>query len=250
MITKEMLRAVGRRKGLTNRGQIEKDYFQDLFLYHIYKRTNLLAFKGGTYLYKIHNLPRFSEDIDFSVLGKIDAERLIKDISSRTTSEIKSIKRTKNSLLIKIAIGGILTPYNSLRIDINMENVVFKYDVVNYIPPYIDINPFSLRVLDLSEMVAEKIHSIYAREKARDLYDLFFLLRFVEVDKSIIERKLGIFGMEFDFRTFEEEISGMESLWVPELKPFVLTELVGFELARGFVLDKLSKAYPEEDAFR
>ncbi len=56
--------------------------------------------------------------------------------------------------------------------------------------------------------------------------------------------------MEFDFRTFEEEISDMESLWVPELKPFVLTELAGFELVRGFVLDKLSKVYPEEDAFR
>ena len=60
MITKEMLKAIGRRKGLTNRGHIEKDYFQDLFLYH--------TFKGGTCLYKIHNLPRFSEDIDFSVI--------------------------------------------------------------------------------------------------------------------------------------------------------------------------------------
>ncbi len=249
MITKEMLKAIGRRKGLTNKGHIEKDYFQDLFLHHIYKRTNLLVFKGGTFLYKIHNLPRFSEDIDFSVLGEIDAERLIEDISGKTASEIKTIKRTKNSLLIKIAIGGILTPYNSLRIDINLENVVFKYDVVNYIPPYIDINPFSLRVLDLSEIVAEKIHSIYARRKARDLYDLFFLLRFVDVDKSMIERKLEIFGMEFDFRTFESKISNLKRLWVPELKPFVLTELVEFELAERFVLDKLSKAYPEECAF-
>jgi hypothetical protein len=70
------------------------------------------------------------------------------------------------------------------------------------------------------------------------------------VDKSIIERNLGIFGIEFDFRTFEEEISGMESLWVPELKPCVLTDLAGFELVRNFVLDKLSKIYLEEDAFR
>lgn len=249
MITKEMLKEIGRRKGLTNRGHIEKDYFQDLFLYHIYKRTNLLAFKGGTCLYKIHNLPRFSEDIDFSVLGEIDAEGLMEDISDKTASEIKTIKRTKNSIFIKIAIGGILTPYNSLRIDINLKNAVFKYDVVNYVPPYIDINPFSLRVLDLSEIVAEKIHSIYAREKARDLYDLFFLLRFVDADKSIIDRKLEIFGMKFDFRTFEEELSGLERLWVPELKPFVLTELTGFELAKGFVLDRLLTVYPEEDAF-
>jgi len=249
MITKEMLKAIGRRKGLTNKGHIEKDYFQDLFLYHIYKRTNLLVFKGGTFLYKIHNLPRFSEDIDFSVLGEIDAEGLIEDISGKTASEIKSIKRTKNSLLIKIAIGGILTPYNSLRIDITLKNVVFKYDVVNYIPPYIDINPFSMRVLDLSEIVAEKIHSIHARRKARDLYDLFFLLRFVDADKSMIERKLEIFGMEFDFRTFEAKISDLKRVWVPELKPFVLTELVEFELAERFVLDKLSKVYPEEDAF-
>ncbi len=242
IITKEMLKEIANKKGMTNKGHIEKDYFQDLFLYHIYKRTNLLVFKGGTCLYKIYSLPRFSEDLDFSVLGKIDAEKLITDIADKTASEIKSIKRMKNSLLIKITYDGIFTSYsNSLRIDINLENPVFRYDIMHYVPSYIDINPFSLRVLSLPEILAEKIHTIYARQKARDLYDLFFLLRFVEPDRTVIDRKLGIFGMQFDFATFEGRVNDLKDVWVPEMRPFVLTDLPAFEPAKEFVLEKLSK---------
>lgn len=241
MITKDMLRAASKKKGLTNTGQMEKDYFQDLFLYHIYKKTNNLVFKGGTCLYKLYNLPRFSEDLDFTMTGEMDIEKLIGDIANKTGSEIKSIKRIKKSLLIKIGFKGIITNYNTLRIDISSENIVFGYDVLNYVPPYIDINPFSLRVLNLKEIIAEKIHAIFAREKARDLYDLFFLLRFVEPDKEVIEKKLRIFEMSFDFHEFKRNANKLKDIWVPEMKPFVLTELVSFEVARDFVFEKLSE---------
>lgn len=64
-----------------------------------------------------------------------------------------------------------------MRIDINLKQKVFEYEVKNYISDFVDINPFSLKVLSLKEMIAEKIHSLLKRTKARDLFDLFFLLR-------------------------------------------------------------------------
>ena len=71
-----------------------------------------------------------------------------------------------------------MTKYNTLRIDINFKNKLLRgFDVKNYVSDYVDINPFSLRVLKVEEIIAEKIHAILNREKARDLYDLFFLLR-------------------------------------------------------------------------
>ncbi|MBU3957881.1 MAG: nucleotidyl transferase AbiEii/AbiGii toxin family protein [Nanoarchaeota archaeon] len=241
MITKEMLLEIAKKKGLTNREHMEKDYFQDLFLFHLYKKTNLLIFKGGTCLYKIYGLPRFSEDLDFSVLGETDTEKLVNEVADKIGAEVKNAKRTKNSLLIRLGFKGILTSYNSLRIDISLKNEVFGYDVKNYVPPYIDLNPFSLKVLNLKEMLAEKIHSILARDSARDLYDLFFLTRFVEPDKEIIEKKLGLFGMKFDYKEFQKRINGLKSVWEAELKPFVLAELPGFEVAKDFVLEKISR---------
>lgn len=238
MITKEMLLEIAKKKGLTNKEYIEKDYFQDLFLFNLYKKTNLFIFKGGTCLYKIYNLPRFSEDLDFSLLRKTEPEKIVSEVANKINGEIKTIKKMKNSILIKIGFNGILTDYNTLRIDISLANIVFKYEIKNYVSPYIDINPFSLRVLNSKEMVAEKIHAILARNKARDLYDLFFLLRFVEVDWDIVNKKLEIFDMKFESKKFIEKMDNLGKIWNSELRPFLLSELVDFNLVRNFVLEK------------
>src|SRR3989344_7440397 len=197
MITREILEETARKKRLFNKEYIEKDYFQDLLLFNIYKQTNLLIFKGGTALSKLYGLQRFSEDLDFTLMEDIDIEETIrKALLNINNSYIKKIKRLKNSISIKIAFKGIITKYNTVRIDINLKNIILeKFNVKNYVSSYPDINPFNLRVLSLKEIVAEKIHSLLNRESARDLYDLFFLLKFVDIDKQLITTKLALFSL-------------------------------------------------------
>lgn len=120
---------------------------------------------------------------------------------------------------------GILTKSNTIRIDVSLVNIVFGFEVKNYIPPYIDIPPFSLRVLKLEEILAEKIHALIKRNNARDLYDLFFLLRFVEFDEQVVQKKLEIFKMKFDRKVVKKKIEDVRLKWEAELKPFLLTEL-------------------------
>ncbi len=243
MITKEILEEAAKKKGLLNKEYMEKDYFQDLLLFNIYKQTNLLIFKGGTALYKLYGLKRFSEDLDFSLIGDLNIEAIIKKaLKNIENSEIKEIKRLKNSILIKIAFKGIITKYNTLRIDINIKNPVLgKFDIKNYTSLYIDINPFSLRALSLKEILAEKIHSILNRENARDLYDLFFLLKFVEPDKSLIDKKLSHFNMKMNYNKLKKKINNLKSLWEKELKSFILSELPDFKSVSDFVLSRLEK---------
>ena len=50
--------------------------------------------------------------------------------------------------------------------------------------------------------------------------------------------KLANFGMEFSHKALARRISALESLWVPELKNFVLSELPDFTAVKKFVLDK------------
>jgi len=244
MIAKDILLEIGRKKGLANKEYIEKNYFQDLFLFYLYRKTNKFIFKGGTALYKIYNLPRFSEDLDFSLIEHIssdDAEKIIKEIAENSSNfKIRSIKTTKGSLLIKINCNGILTKQNTLRIDINFKNEIIKgFNVRNYISDYIDINPFSIRILKPEEMISEKIHSILNREKARDLYDLFFLIRIAEFDKALVEEKLKIFGMKYDKKVLEKKIINLKTIWEKELKTFILGELPDFDSVKDFVLGKI-----------
>ncbi len=239
----KILIEIGKKKGLTNKEHIEKDYFQDIFLYRLFKKTNKLVFKGGTALYKIYKMSRFSEDLDFTLLENSRIEQIkqiVEDIVESMKWEIKSVRETKDSLLMKIGFKGILTEYNTLRIDVSIKNKVLKrFEVKNYVPEYIDINPFSFRILTLEEMVAEKIHSILTREKARDLYDLFFLLRISKFNKQLVDEKLEIFKMNFNFNVFTKKITNLKILWEKELKPFVLAELVDYKTVKNFVLERI-----------
>ena len=238
MIDREFLLKVAKNKGLKNREHIEKDYFQDVLLYHLYKKSNNFIFKGGTCLYKLYNLPRFSEDLDFSILTQKNIKETIESVARELNAKIES-KKTKTSFLFKLRFSGILTQFNIVRIDVSLYNIVFGFEVKNYVSPYIDIPPFSLRVLKLEEILAEKIHALIKRNNARDLYDLFFLLRFVVPNEELIQKKLEIFKMKFDKEIVKRKIEEIKPKWEAELKPFLLTELTDFEVAEGFVKRKL-----------
>jgi len=238
LIDREFLLKVAKNKGLKNREHIEKDYFQDVLLYHLYKKSNNFIFKGGTCLYKLYNLPRFSEDLDFSILTQKNIKETIESVARELKAKIET-KKTKTSFLFKLRFSGILTQFNIVRIDVSLYNIVFGFEVKNYVSPYIDIPPFSLRVLKLEEILAEKIHALIKRNNARDLYDLFFLLRFVAPNEELIQKKLEIFKMKFDKEIVKRKIEEIKQKWEAELKPFLLTELTDFEVAEEFVKRKL-----------
>jgi predicted nucleotidyltransferase component of viral defense system len=238
LIDREFLLKVAKNKGLKNREHIEKDYFQDVLLYHLYKKSNNFIFKGGTCLYKLYNLPRFSEDLDFSILTQKNIKETIESVARELKAKIET-KKTKTYFLFKLRFSGILTQFNIVRIDVSLFNIVFGFEVKNYVSPYIDIPPFSLRVLKLEEILAEKIHALIKRNNARDLYDLFFLLRFVVPNEELIQKKLEIFKMKFDKEIVKRKIEEIKPKWEAELKPFLLTELTDFEVAEGFVKRKL-----------
>jgi predicted nucleotidyltransferase component of viral defense system len=238
MINKELLLEVAKSKGLKNREHIEKDYFQDLVLFHIYKLSNNFIFKGGTCLYKLYNMPRFSEDLDFSILEDKNVEKTIENVAKKLEAKIEK-RKTKSAYLFKLRFKGILTQANTLRIDVSRINIVFSFETKAYIPSYPEINIFHLRHLSLKEILSEKIHALVKRNNARDLFDIFFLLRFTPFDEDLTRKKFEIFKMKFDKNILKEKINSIESKWEKELSPFLLTELPDFKIVKEFVARKL-----------
>ncbi|RLF37372.1 MAG: hypothetical protein DRM99_00490, partial [Thermoplasmata archaeon] len=80
MISRIELTRIAKTKHLTVRNA-EKDYLLELLLFALSDDRRSLAFKGGTALYKFYNLNRFSEDLDFDLVGKrFDIDKMIKKI--------------------------------------------------------------------------------------------------------------------------------------------------------------------------
>lgn len=227
-----------RYKGVTgyNLGQVEKDYLQHIILGAISRDlAGMLAFKGGTALQKMGIITRFSEDLDFTAKQVPTLERLQR-ISSGIFSafnypvEFDSLTDDERTLSFRMRIRGPLyqgrDSISTLRLEISKrERIMLPPERREINPQYADIIPYVLEVMDLNEILAEKVRAIMTRDKARDLYDLSFIIaRNVEVSRDMINRKLAYYNMEFDVDSFMDKCKLLERRWSSEMQ--ILVEML------------------------
>lgn len=241
----ELLIRIGKESGLKNKEHIEKSWMQDRLLYYLSKKQDDLVFKGGTALYKFYSMPRFSKDLDFSTKKKVN-EALLKPFCESNKIRL-SYKTIKGSHLYKLRFRGVLTQSNTIRVDINVTKSIYSVDQKTFISHYPDVPPFVVNVLSLDEILAEKIHAIFNRTKARDLYDLFFILRITTVTpkikrfivKKLSDRKIKVEEKKL-VQDIVERIDKYSTLWTQELRHFVLQDLPNYRAVKEFVEKKLS----------
>lgn len=256
MITRKELEDFSRLKGLSL-GNTEKDYVIDLALLSISHHTkNELIFKGGTCLYKFHKLPRFSEDLDFSAVASIDINRLILDIlSDFERFGIKAINHQKkepfNSVLITIALEGPLftrSPRTAahLGIDINRQSAVYlEPEILSYHSLYPDVPQIQVVCMKQEEIFAEKIRALLTRHRARDLFDLHFLLeQGISVDRELITKKMNFYKKTFDIGEVISKVKALENYWIKELRGFT-PALPDFTTVHKNVVERLKQLYQE-----
>lgn len=228
---------LGKMKDLLgfNLGQIEKDYLQSLFLLFLSRNTeNDLVFKGGTALQKCYGLNRFSEDLDFTLVKETDLDKIIKKTSENLKAfgfeaeyaEFKSRSSKNYKLRIKGPLfDGTERSISSLRIEISLRNdLVLEPDLKEIIPVYADTQPIFISVMNIQEILAEKVRTLLQRQKARDVYDLWFLLRKgAKLDYELIGKKAELLNLKFDTVFFLKRISEIEKVWQTELSGYVTT---------------------------
>jgi hypothetical protein len=249
MITRTELKrmADAKRMSLEN---AEKDYLLDMLLFNIYHESgNKLVFKGGTSLYKFFNLNRFSEDLDFTQNSRrFDGEGLSGQLRRRLASigidaGKAEIESTGNETNIVFNIKGPLydgSKRSLCRIAMNIskrERIMLDPKPDLYVPSAKEIPSFQVFVMDEREIMAEKVRALMTREKPRDLYDLWFLLkRGVKPDLDLIDSKLKIYKKKFSREEFANRVEAKEKSWKTGLSGLVIGPLVDFKLARDEVL--------------
>jgi len=243
MISQLELARIAEAKHLTIRNA-EKDYMLEHLLFSLSDDRRFLAFKGGTALYKFYNLNRFSEDLDFDLVGKrFDIDKIIKKITRNL--ELVGMKRTlsekieyNNETNIRFSVRGPLYDgsKNSMsRVTINIskrERPLYLLEKL-LITTYPEVPSFELSVLDEREIVAEKIRCIMTRDKPRDIYDLWFLSKKnITMDISLVDKKLKIYRLTFDLEKFLEEITKKRKMWKRDLQDLIMGTLPDFNVVK------------------
>ena len=231
---------------------IEKDYLLEMVLFLIQGHGKDLIFKGGTALYKLYSLNRFSEDLDFTLYGKINTEKMMEDVMKKLErtgihGRIKEMSSYRNQQNIRLELRGPLfdgNPKNATIITINIsmkEKPIHPAKEENIYPKYRDIPTFAVFVMPLEEILAEKIRALFTRDKPRDVYDIWFLLkRGVRVALQDINRKLKLYNQKFSKEKLIEKIDEKSKSWEIDLKPLIKGKLPDFDSIKKSIIENIS----------
>lgn len=253
MLGSDELGEVARLKRLTP-ANAERDYLQELLLFSIYSEVSReLVFKGGTCMYKLHKLSRFSEDLDFTLNRRVDIEEAVQVAIHRlrflgVSGRVKGVKKHPKEVNFRLLFRGPLyrggrkslcfIPLNvSLR-----ERVALDPERTTISSMYREIPSFDVFSMRAEEMLAEKVRAIFTRNKPRDLYDMWFLLeKGIKLDPKLVNRKLAPCRMRFDAKKFVERAERLTKLWRPDLKNLVIGELPEFETVKESVIKSIEQ---------
>ena len=243
MIGANKIREIAKLSGMRP-WQQEKHYLQSLILTIISDYP--LVFNGGTYLWLFHGLNRFSEDLDFTAKGPL--ERNFITFVSRSINlygyenEIKILKDDKLGLSVRFLINGPLHSSDKDRCVIYVEvsrreKIVLPSLSLKIDFPQYDIPVKNLSGMNLDEVGSEKVRAILTREKGRDIFDLYFLIRLknIKFNIELVNRKLAYYNLNFDSSEFMQKLESRNKIYSKELKPVILGDLPDFDEVKSYI---------------
>lgn len=187
---------------------LEQDYVQALFLQELYRESEDLVFKGGTYLKHAHGLDRFSEDLDFTaIVPKAIPEQLRAATNGLNRyglpADIDRIESTARTVSARLRYEGPLydgTERSRGTIDLEIstrEDIFREPEWLRLFFPYPETRAVTARCLHIEEAFAEKLRALATRTRGRDLYDCWYLIQQgIAIDPALVERKLAVVGAQ------------------------------------------------------
>ncbi|MBI2335056.1 nucleotidyl transferase AbiEii/AbiGii toxin family protein [Candidatus Daviesbacteria bacterium] len=182
MVAKDQIRKLS-TKYQTSELNVIREYLQHLFLQFFYQlpQSSDIYFKGGTALRLVYQSARFSEDLDFST-NKQDIpgiENMLLEVLGKFEKEniqvtLREAKTTSGGYLAAIDFA-LPDQTVSIQIEISFREKENRGEVVTVASDF--IVPYTLVALAKDQLVSGKIQALKARKKARDFYDLYFILR-------------------------------------------------------------------------
>jgi predicted nucleotidyltransferase component of viral defense system len=170
-----------------------REYLQARILQFLQERGLFRSwiFHGGTALRFLYRLPRYSEDLDFSLnrpneaidfeeaVSKVrpwfEAEAYRTDLRTRASRAVKSAHIRFPGLLHELELSPRRTQTMSIKIELDSRPPAGGKTETSVIRRYIMLNIYHY---DKPSLMSGKLHALLARSyiKGRDLYDIFWYL--------------------------------------------------------------------------
>ena len=145
--------------------KILKEIYSDISL------GPILGFKGGTLVYLLYNLPRFSVDLDFDLLkeGKENfvLEKVGKILEKFGTLREKRSKRYTLFFLLSYGLGE-----RQLKVEISKRSSGSKFELKNYLG-------IPILAMEKKDIFANKLATLLERREVanRDIFDIWFFAK-------------------------------------------------------------------------
>jgi predicted nucleotidyltransferase component of viral defense system len=187
-----------------------------------------LGFKGGTAAYLVHQLPRFSVDLDFDLL---DASQEA-DVFTRLTEVLgRKLRLTeqRNKKYTLFWLGSYIAGLRQVKVEVSKRPLQSGYEIKSYLG-------FSLLVMKPEDMFAHKLLALLGRKRfaARDLFDVwFFLNNNWDINPEIIRLGSGLTVKDYLKKSLQfvqtvdnrDILSGLGELLEPKMKIWVKAKL-------------------------
>ena len=230
-----------------------KDYYLTLILYLI-RNVNGIYFKGGTALNKIFlNHARLSEDIDFSLIRN---EKEVRDeitkilTASGFFKEITEGKNVDGFLRMIIKCQSELGE-SEIFIDLNKRAKLAlrpeQYAINHFYTPFIP--EFSIKTVAKEELIAEKVAATIGRNKPRDHYDVYMLLKKgVHINMELVKKKCRESGDEFSIIKIFNKAKMLKNRWDKDMTSLIAEPITFQEVIK--VLSRHFKLKEEKEKLK
>ena len=122
--------------------------------------------------------------------------------------------------------------------------VLIKPTAAPIIPVYAGALNYVANVMNISEIICEKIRAICSmgrKHKERDLYDIYILLgKDIKIDINLVKKKFDEVSLTFSPKLLEMNILSINKTW-KDLAPFVQHRLEEHDHVCTYVLNMLKK---------
>lgn len=159
-------------------------------------------------------------------------------------NELKRIKDNNTTFSFRITANG---PLNSglrdrcvVYVEISKrEMVLCKTIPVKFDRPEYQLPIKNLSGMALEEVGAEKVRAIMTRDKARDIYDLYYLIhnKKIKIDNKLTVQKLKYYKTGFSKLKLIEKINDSNDYYKKELTTIVLEDIPDYKFVRTTIDD-------------
>ena len=209
-----------------NETLLAKDYYITRILF-LLKDVKGIYFKGGTALQKIFlDHSRLSEDIDFTLTANVkEKEEEIRKIlkHEQFIKEITKDKSVDGFTRMVVHYDNFSEETDTIFIDLNARGKLLtkpeSHEIKHFYP---DIHPFNFPTLSQQEMFAEKVAAAVSRNKPRDHYDIYLILKKkFPINIALVERKCRQSGDEFSIIRMFNNAKKLKNRWDSDMVPLL-----------------------------